>query len=156
MPNSVSLTEADRAILRVMQQDCGVTIAALAERVGTSVSATQRRLQRLRDQGIILRDVSVVDPKLVGASVTLLVELELERDRPELLAPLHQWIARTPQVQQAWCLTGRGDYTLVVVTDSVESFDALADQMLAENPNVRKFTTSVVLKLLKRTLAVPL
>jgi Lrp/AsnC family leucine-responsive transcriptional regulator len=156
MPNSVSLTEADRAILRVMQQDCGVTIAALAERVGTSVSATQRRLQRLRDQGIILRDVSVVDPKLVGASVTLLVELELERDRPELLGPLHQWIARTPQVQQAWCLTGRGDYTLVVVTDSVESFDALADQMLAENPNVRKFTTSVVLKLLKRTLAVPL
>jgi Lrp/AsnC family leucine-responsive transcriptional regulator len=97
-----------------------------------------------------------VDPKRVGASVTLLVELELERDRPELLAPLHQWIAHTPEVQQAWCLTGRGDYTLVIVTSSVEAFDKLADQMMSENPNVRKFTTSVVLKLLKRTLAVPL
>jgi Lrp/AsnC family leucine-responsive transcriptional regulator len=150
------LTEADRAILRVVQQDSGVTITALAERVGISVSATQRRLQRLRDDKIILRDVSVVDPKRVGASVTLLVELELERDRPELLAPLHQWIASTPEVQQAWCLTGRGDYTLVVVTSSVEAFDKLADQMMSENPNVRKFTTSVVLKLLKRTLAVPL
>jgi Lrp/AsnC family leucine-responsive transcriptional regulator len=150
------LTEADRAILRLVQQDSAVTITDLAERVGISVSATQRRLQRLRDDRVILRDVSVVDPKRVGASVTLLVELELERDRPELLAPLHQWIAHTPEVQQAWCLTGRGDYTLVIVTSSVEAFDKLADQMMSENPNVRKFTTSVVLKLLKRTLAVPL
>jgi Lrp/AsnC family leucine-responsive transcriptional regulator len=149
------LTEADRAILRLVQQDSAVTITDLAERVGISVSATQRRLQRLRDDRVILRDVSVVDPKRVGASVTLLVELELERDRPELLAPLHQWIAHTPEVQQAWCLTGRGDYTLVIVTSSVEAFDKLADQMMSENPNVRKFTTSVVLKLLKRTLAVP-
>ena len=151
----MELTEADRAILRVMQQNAGLTITKLAERVGVSSSAVQRRLQRLRDEKVILRDVSVVDPRQVGAAVTLLVELELERDRPDLLVPLHQWIGRTPEVQQAWCLTGRGDYSLVVVTGSIDAFDAVADRMMAENPNIRKFTTSVVLKHLKRTLEVP-
>jgi Lrp/AsnC family leucine-responsive transcriptional regulator len=152
----MDLTEPDRAILRLMQQDAGLTITELAARTGTSPSAAQRRLQRLRDEKIILRDVSILDPKRLGNKVTLLVELELEKDRPELHAPLHAWIARTPQVQQAWCLTGRGDYTLVIVTDTIDEFDALADTMMSENQNVRKFTTSVVLKQLKRTLAVPL
>ncbi|HLP69016.1 MAG TPA: Lrp/AsnC family transcriptional regulator, partial [Rhizobium sp.] len=105
---------------------------------------------------VILGDVSIVDPKRVGLGVTLLVELELERDRPELMANLHQWIARTPEVQEAWCITGRGDYTLVVVCGSIDDFDTLAERLVNENPNVRKFTTHVVLKTLKRGLAVPL
>ena len=151
----MEVTSHDRAILREMQRDAGLTIGELADKVGLSPSSTQRRLQRLRDEKVILRDVSIVEPRSLGASVTLLVELELERDRPELLPSLHHWIARTPEVQQAWCLTGRGDYTLVVVTGSVDTFDALADRMMADNPNIRKFTTSVVLKQLKRSLEVP-
>ena len=151
----MDLSSQDRAIIREMQRDARLTIGELAARVGLSTSSAQRRLQRLRDEKVILRDVAVVDPRSLGPSVTLLVELELERDRPELLPSLHQWISRTPEVQQAWCLTGRGDYTLVVVTGSIDTFDALADRMMADNPNIRKFTTSVVLKQLKRSLEVP-
>jgi len=139
-----------------MQCDSQQKIGELADRVSLSTSSTQRRLQRLRQSGVISGDVSIVDPKKVGRNVTLLVELELERDRPELLSPLHKWIGSTPEVQQAWCLTGRGDYTLVVTTGSIEDFDALSEQMMQRNANIRKFTTSVVLKTLKRSLALPI
>lgn len=145
----------DKAILEIMQDDAGITLSALADRVGVSPSAAQRRLQRLRKDNVILRDVSLLNPKLIAPGVTMLVELELERDRPELLASLHLWIARTAEVQQAWCLTGRGDYTLVMTVRSVAHFDELADAMMTQHPNIRKFTTSVVLKNLKSTLALP-
>jgi Lrp/AsnC family transcriptional regulator, leucine-responsive regulatory protein len=151
----MELSSADRAILNSVQLDCGVTIEAIAERAGLSKSAAQRRLRRLRDEGVILRDVAVVDQRRVGPSVTLLVELELERDRPELLPSLYRWIERTEEVQQAWCLTGRGDYTLVVIAPSVGAFDVFADEMMKANPNIRKFTTSVVLKRLKQSLFIP-
>jgi Lrp/AsnC family leucine-responsive transcriptional regulator len=151
----MEITDIDRAILREMQRDAGITIVELAERLGVSASAAQRRLQRLRDEKVILSEVAILDPKQVGANVTMLVEIELERDRPELIASLHHWISTSPQVQQAWCLTGRGDYTLVVVADSIDAFDKFADLMLEENANIRKFTTSVVLKHVKRTLQVP-
>lgn len=151
----MDLTKSDRAILHAMQEDASLSIDALAERVGLSSSSVQRRLRRLREEKVILRDVSVVDPGRIGPSVTLLVELELERDRAEQLLSLHRWIARTIEVQQAWCLTGRGDCTLVVVAASIEHFDKLAEQMMSDNPNIRKFTTSVVLKQLKRSLHVP-
>lgn len=149
------LTEADRAILRAVQQDAGVTITELAAQVNLSPSAAQRRLQRLREAKVILRDVALVDPKRVGGGVSLLVELELERERPELLPSLHQWIGKMTEVQQAWRLTGRGDYTLVIVTDSIERFDEFTTRMMAENANIRKFTTSVVLTHIKTGLMIP-
>lgn len=149
------IDDTDKALLDLMQKDAGVTLSELADRVGVSPSAAQRRLQRLREDKVILRDVSLLNPKLIAPSMTMLVELELERDRPELLASLHLWIARSAEVQQAWSLTGRGDYTLVMIVRSIEHFDAVADAMMAQNPNIRKFTTSVVLKNLKSTLALP-
>ncbi|MBC7799693.1 MAG: Lrp/AsnC family transcriptional regulator [Gemmatimonadaceae bacterium] len=142
--------------MAIVQRDAGVTIGELAHRVGMSPSSAQRRLQKLRDDKIILRDVSVVDPNRMGPSLAMLVEIELERDRPALLAPFQQWIARTPEVQQAWCITGRGDYTLVIMTGSIADFDRLTERMMEANPNIRKFTTSVVLKTLKRTLEIPI
>ncbi len=150
------LTKADRQILVLMQQDATITLNELAERVGLSPSSAQRRLQKLRKDKVILRDVSIVDPKKLGAAVSLLVEVELERDRPELMQSFLRWISETPEVQEAWNTSGRGDFTLVILVRSVEHFDALADRMMELNPNVRKFTTSVVLKTLKRTLAVHL
>lgn len=150
----MELTKTDRDLLKLVQQDADMTISQLAERVGASPSAVQRRLQRLRDGGVILRTVALADPARLG-SITLLVELELERDRPELLPALHQWIGRTPEVQQAWSLTGRGDYTLVVVTRSIDHFYALSSDMMTSNANIRKFTTSVVLKHVKQGLVIP-
>ncbi len=150
----MSLTAADREILKLMQQDATITLNELAHRTGLSPSSAQRRLQKLRDDKVILRDVSIVDPKKVGASVSMLVEVELERDRPELLPPFLRWVTETPEVQEAWGTSGRGDYTLVILAQSVEHFDTLADRMMERNANIRKFTTSVVLKTLKRTLAV--
>ncbi len=151
----MSLSKADREILRLMQQDATITLSALAERAGLSPSAAQRRLQKLREDKVILRDVSIVDPKKVGAAVAMLVEVELERDRPELLPPFLRWVSETPEVQEAWGTSGRGDYTLVILAQSVDHFDRLADGMMERNPNIRKFTTSVVLKTLKRGLVVP-
>jgi Lrp/AsnC family transcriptional regulator, leucine-responsive regulatory protein len=64
-------------------------------------------------------------------------------------------IAKTDAVQQAWYVTGCGDLLLVVTAKSIEDFDALMERLMTENRNVRKFTTSVALKTLKRGLAVP-
>jgi Lrp/AsnC family leucine-responsive transcriptional regulator len=149
------LTETDAVILRIVQEDARTTIENIAHRVGVSVSAAQRRLHRLREEKVILGEVAILDPKRVGSNVTMLVELELERDRPELLPAFHQWIAKVPEVQQAWYVTGRGDYTFVVVCASIEAFDALMERLVTDNRNIRKFTTSVVLKTVKRGLAVP-
>lgn len=149
------ISNADRAILDLMQKDGRVTIVALAEASGLSPSSAQRRVQNLRRQKIITGDTVLVDPKALGSGLSMIVELEVEHDRPELARALHRWIAACPEIQNAWHVTGRGDYILSVIVQSVERFDVLMAQLMAENRLVRKYTTSVALKTLKRTLAVP-
>jgi Lrp/AsnC family transcriptional regulator, leucine-responsive regulatory protein len=150
------LSEPDLAILRLLQRNARLTAEQLGQALGISTSNAQRRVQRMRESGVIAGDVMIVEPKAVGVRLSMLVELELERDRPELLPALHAWIARTEEVQQAWHITGRGDYIIIILTKSIEDFDALMERLLGENRNVRKFTTSVALKTLKRGLTVPL
>lgn len=110
----------------------------------------QHRLQRLRAEKVIRAEVAIVDPKAVGQGMAMLVELGLERDQPESLPALHAWIARTDQIQEAWYVSGRGDATLVVTATDIEAFDTVMVGLMEANRTVRKFTTSGVLRALKR------
>jgi Lrp/AsnC family leucine-responsive transcriptional regulator len=97
----------------------------------------------------------VVEPRAVGRPTFFVVSLEVERERPELLAQLRDWIARHAEIQQAFYVTGETDYVLVITASDTEAFDALMSRLVQENPNVRRFTTNVVLGLLKQGLTIP-
>jgi len=62
---------------------------------------------------VITAEVAIVDPKSVGRSLTLIVDIEVERERPELMAVLKRWIAGEPAIQEAWYVTGDGDFVLI-------------------------------------------
>lgn len=144
------LDKFDRRILAIVQMDARRPAEWIGAQIGLSASAVQRRIARMREEGVIVADVAVVDAKRAGRPLTLIVDIEVERERPELLASLKQWIATEPAIQEAWYVTGAGDYVLVVSARDVEDYDALMQRMVAENANVRKFTTRVALGTLKR------
>ncbi|MCH7862625.1 MAG: Lrp/AsnC family transcriptional regulator [Proteobacteria bacterium] len=146
----------DRRLLALVQRDAAQTAEALAGQVGLSASAVQRRLKRLRATGVILGEVAVVDPLKVGKPSFFLAALEIERERPELIARLRQWLAAEEQVQQIYYVTGTADFVLVVVAPDVGAYDALMSRLMADNPNVRRFTTNVALGVGKRGLFVPI
>jgi Lrp/AsnC family leucine-responsive transcriptional regulator len=152
---SLELDEIDHKILALVQIDSRRTADVIADQLGLSTSAVQRRLNRMRDNKVILAEIAVVDPKALKRPLTMIVDVELERERPELLPVFKQWIRTESAVQQAWYLTGDGDYVLVVTARDVEEYDALMERLLHENRNVRRFRTRVSLGTLKRGLAVP-
>ncbi|MBB5695828.1 Lrp/AsnC family transcriptional regulator [Muricoccus pecuniae] len=151
----MGLDAVDRQLLRLVQKDARLSAERLAEAVELSASAVQRRLQALRRGGVIVGEVAVVNPRRVGRPLTMLVEIQIERERPELLGALRRWLSNEEAVQQAWYTTGEADFMLVVTAASVEGFDAFMERLLADNRNVRKFKTGVALQVTKRSLFVP-
>ena len=149
------LDELDRKILALVQQDARRAAEAIGAEIGLSASAVQRRIARLREEAVITAEVAVVDPKSVGRSLTLIVDIEVERERPELMAVLKRWIAGEPAIQEAWYVTGDGDFVLIVTARDVEDYDALMQKLVTENSNVRRFRTRVALGTLKRGASVP-
>jgi Lrp/AsnC family leucine-responsive transcriptional regulator len=151
----MTLDAFDRRLLDLVQQDSSRTAEQLAEQVPLSPSAIQRRLRRLRKDGVILRDVALVEPRHLGRPIFFVVGLQVEREGAGQLAELRRWLAAEPQVQQAFYVTGEADFMLVVTAPDTEAYDALMARLVRENPNVCRFTTNVALGLVKRGLAIP-
>jgi len=149
------LDELDRRILTAVQEDARRSAEVIGAEIGLSASAVQRRIARLREESVITAEVAIVDPKCVGRSLTLIVDLEVERERPELMGELKRWIAGEPAIQEAWYVTGDGDFVLIVSARDVEDYDALMQKLVTGNPNVRRFRTRVALGTLKRGCKVP-
>lgn len=150
------LDRFDRQLLNLVQEDASQTAERLAEQVFLSPSAVQRRLRRMREQGVIVRDAAVVDPKKVGRPTFFVVSLQVERERPELLAQLRQWLSAQEHVQQAFYVTGEADFVLVITAPDTETYDALMARLVGDNPNVKRFTTNVALGVVKRGLTIPI
>lgn len=145
----------DRRLLDAVQRDATLTHDQLADRVGASASAVQRRLTRLKQSRTIIATRAIVDPKAVGRIMLFVVGLEIERKSRELYAKLQQWIAAHEAVQQAYNVTGSSDFIAIISTSTLEEYDALMEGMIAANPNIRKYTTSVVLQSFKQDTLVP-
>jgi len=152
----MELDRFDRQLLNLVQEDSGVTAERLAEQVALSPSAVQRRLRRMREQGVIVKDAAIVDPKKIGKPTFFIVSLQVERERPELLTQLRQWMAAQAHIQQVFYVTGEADFILVITAPDTEVYDELMPRLVSEHPNVKRFTTNVALGVVKRGLAIPI
>ena len=139
------LDSSDIAILNALQNNARIGLEALAQDTSLSVASTQRRLKRLRDDGVIEREVAIIDPTKVGQTMSFVVMVELERERLDQIAAFSDRIQAEPQVQQCDYVTGEADFCLICTAKDMEDFEALTQRLFFENTNVRRFRTSVVM-----------
>jgi Lrp/AsnC family transcriptional regulator, regulator for asnA, asnC and gidA len=107
--------DADRAILRELQEDGRRSFRAIARRVGVSEGTVRARVRRLEDAGT-LRILAFVDPSRLGDSVLAGV---LVRCAAESLDAFTDIVVAMPEVTYASSLLGRADvYIQVICTDN--------------------------------------
>ena len=151
----MELDQYDRQLLNLVQEDSGQTAERIAEQIPLSSSAIQRRLRKLREEGVIVRFAAILDPSKIGKPTHFVVSVEVERERPEQLAQFRAWLAAQPQVQQAFYVTGEADFILVITAPDTETYDHLMAVLVKDNPNVKRFTTNVALSVVKTGLSIP-
>lgn len=154
MPNFLDAT--DKRLLEVLQRNNRLSADELGERIGVSRSSVQRRMKRFRDEGIIEADISVLSPKAVGRPMTFIVEVELERERTDLLDEFRRSMLALDDVQQCYYVTGHTDFILIVTAADMAAYEAFSRQVFTDNPNIRRFHSDVVVNRVKSGLQVPL
>jgi DNA-binding Lrp family transcriptional regulator len=128
---------------------------AIAEEVGLSASAVQRRLRQLRHDRGITSEIAVVDMKEVGGGMTFIAGLEIERENYDTRQVLRNWAVRNDNIQQLFYGTGSVDLIAITTARDVTEYDDIAAQIMRENSQVRRINTNVVLKSIKSGLFVP-
>ena len=151
----MELDAFDRRLLNAVQEDNRRTGEELAELVGLSTAACLRRLQRLRSSGAIEREVAILDPKLGGPRLALIVLVTLERESLGLDDSFGRAMRNAPEVTQCYSVTGSFDFVLMVTVADMEEYADFTRRHLLGS-NVRRFETMAVMARTKFTTAVTL
>ena len=146
---SMPLDKLDRKILRRYQANTRIVAESIATEVGLSTAAVQRRLRRMRQSGVIRQEVALIDPRAVGLAVTCVVSVELLRETGSGIQRFKNKIAKHPEVQQCYYVTGTCDFVLMVLAADMQAYEAFTRKALLDDVNVRSFTTHVVLDPIK-------
>ena len=149
----MELDATDRRILNVLQKEGRITNADLSERVNLSPSACHRRTQRLEEEGYIDAFVALIDPRKLGRTTTVFVEITLEGQAEELLDTFEREVARIPDILECHLMAGSADYLLKMMVEDTEDFARIHRQFLSRLPGVRQMQSSFALRTVVKTTA---
>ena len=133
----MDLDPTDLRLLELLQEDASLTNQALAARAATSPATALRRVRRLLDQGVIERRVALLQPHALGAGLTALVEITLDRQGAEHLDAFEQRAVAERAVQQCWRVSPGPDFVLVLHVPAMPAYQALVQRLFTQDANVR-------------------
>ncbi len=148
----------DVKILNIIQHNNRLPTEKIAAQVGLSSSAVQRRLKRLREDGIIEAEVAIVSPEATGRSLTAIVGVIIDKERPlsQALTEFKELMLNTPEVMQCYDVTGEDDFIVVITAKDMPEYEAVSRKLFMENPNVRRYKSSLVVRRVKSGTMIPL
>ena len=148
--------ELDRRLLELLQEDARRPTADLARKLKLSGPGLQKRLRKLETRGVIRRYATVVDREAVGLDLLCFVHIMLAHHRPDSIRRFPDRIKSMREVLECHFLTGEFDYLLKVVVASHEELEKFLFERLMKVPGVDRTRTSIVVKEVKATTALPL
>lgn len=152
----ITLDNTDKAILRELQKDASISNLDLSKKVGLSPSACLARTKHLVGTGVIKNFATIVDEKKLGMETLAFVLVNLTPLNRETIHSFLENINSLPQVQECYTLTGSHDFLLKVVAKDMESYRDFIIDSLMQDSAVSRVETSMVMKIEKRTVYVPI
>lgn len=146
----MDLDPRDLRILALLQRDCRISNADLAEAVGMSPSALWRKVRALEEAGVIERYGAVVNPVGMGLTFEAIVHVHLTRHDPERIVEFIRAVEAAPEVQECYATTGQADYHLRVLCRDLDAYNRFLESFLFRQPAVASAQTNVVLRTVKR------
>jgi Lrp/AsnC family transcriptional regulator, leucine-responsive regulatory protein len=139
--SEILLDDTDRRLLDLLQTDATCSNQELARLAHVSAPTALRRIKRLREEGLIERQVALLQPERLaeqlGHGLTALVEITLERQGSEQLDAFEQRAVAEPAVQQCYRVSPGPDFMLVVYTADMPGHLALTQRLFTSDANVR-------------------
>lgn len=150
-----SLDDADRRILAAIQRDAAQSTAELAAEVGLSQAPCWRRLQRLKQSGVIRGQVALLDREALGLQVQIFAQVKLSAHGRANVTEFTSAVKRWPEVLECHITLGSMDCLLRVVAASMAAYEDFFFNRLSSLPGVQEVNSVVSLTEVKHTTALP-
>ena len=152
---SPRLDPLDRKILAALQQDASRSLEELAREVGASKTPVWNRIRKLREAGVIRRQVALLDAEALGLDALFFVLIRTSEHDAVWLDRFMKALQNRPEVVEAHRLAGDIDYILKVRVPNPKAFDDFYRALIKE-VSIFNVTSTLVMEEMKTTTALPL
>lgn len=149
------LDEADRNILRLVQQDGRMSNARLAEALSLSETPCWRRLRRLEAEGVIEGYQANLNRRRMGFGVLALVQISFGNHASDAPARFEEAVQRIPEVLSCHNVTGEADYFLQIVAQDLDAYGRFVSDVLRGMPGITSIRSSLSLREVKASSRLP-
>ncbi|WP_394440628.1 Lrp/AsnC family transcriptional regulator [Sphingobium naphthae] len=151
-----NIDNIDLQILGELQNDGRMTNVELARKVGLTAPPCLRRVRALEESGAITSYHAVVDPAMLGYTITVFAMVSLKSQAESDLKAFQEHVDTLPEVRECHMLNGEIDFILKVVAKDLQSFQQFLTSKLTPAPNVVSVKTSLTIRTSKNLPGVPL
>lgn len=152
----MELTRTDRRLLAELQKDASRKQSELAELVGMSRTSCWRRIRDFEDAGLIERQVTLLNPKLAGFSIEVLLLVAMTVHTDENRERFERHVSLLPEVLECFSVSGDRDYLLQVVAKDMDSYNDFLNAEILRHEAVQSASSTFVLRRVKYSTALPL
>lgn len=149
------MDRADIALLEALQDDSSLSISELAEIVALSSSACHRRIKALEQAGVIAGYGARLEPRLLGLSVEVFVEITLTSQSREAMDRFERSVLDFDDILECHLMSGSADYLMRVAARDLEQYDRVHRDCLARLPGVSSMRSSFSLRRIKQMRGYP-
>lgn len=156
------LDKTEKDILRLLQEDASLPLATIAKRVHLSPTPCWRRIQKLRHEGVLRKEVALVDPEKVNVGVNVFVSIRVGQHNVTWVKEFTNAVQALPQVVEYYRMAGDVDLLMRVVVPDIRAYDTVYQQLmniargLTTHPGLFDVSSNFALAQVKYTTALPL
>lgn len=143
------LDEVDKKLLAALQKNAQATAQQLSDLLNLSPSQAGRRRQRLEADGYIKSYVARLKAGHLGLNVQGFIQVHLTAHSAEQSKNFKRLVEITPEITDAWTMTGDADYLLRVYCASLQDLNRLIQDVLLQHPSVARVHSQIVMDQLK-------
>ncbi|SMP35811.1 Lrp/AsnC family transcriptional regulator [Shimia sagamensis] len=145
----MNLDSKDRLLLALLEKDCRLSNADLAEKMGMSTSACWRRIRAFEEAGLIVGYGARLQSEKLGLTFHAIVHVQLTRHDPANLKRFIEAVNAREEIRMCFATTGSADYHMRVRCTDIEAYNRFLEDFLFMLPAVSSAQTNVILRDLK-------
>jgi Lrp/AsnC family transcriptional regulator len=150
-----ALDRTDRRILRLLQTEADITASAIGERIGASQATVWRRIQQMRDSGLIPPQVVTLDRKKAGFKAMVFAQVKLNSQGRANLSAFSEAMQSFPEVLECYVMMGNIDFLLRIVAADIDAYEKFFFEKLSAVPGIQEITSSIALSEIKHISELP-
>ena len=152
----IMLDDTDRRLLRQLQADPAQSTADLAERAGVTPATAWRRLEKLRERGVIRGEEAVVDWPALGWAVEVSLRFTLDKANPRAFDEFLEAARKVPEVIQIQTFLGRVDVRLAVIARDLGHYQEIYRARILTLPHIADIEALMHVATIKSAESLPL